>query len=109
MTLDDALEQFRSEVLAALRDFEQRLGARIDAGAAETRRVEERLSVRIDASAAETRRHMGALAEDLRSKIAILAESVVTLNERLAAEMREGFEVVDRRLLRVEARLLSGG
>ena len=35
------------------------------------------------------------------------AEGVVTLTERLGAEMRQGFDIVDRRLLRLEARLLS--
>src|SRR5881628_1203724 len=68
---------------------------------------ETRLSARIDASAAETRRHMGVVAEGLKSDIALVAEGVVTLTERLSAEMRAGVEVIDRRLLRVETRLLS--
>lgn len=120
MAVDDAaLERLRDDLLvaisAAIRDSEHRirgefaeaisasgaqLGARIDASAA-------RLDARIDASAAETRRHMGVLAEGLKSDIELVAEGVVTLTERLSAEMREGVEILDRRLLRVEARLLS--
>jgi hypothetical protein len=78
--------------------------------ASETRleaRLEARLGARIDASAAETRRHMGAVAEDLTSKIALVAEGVITLTERLSAGMRDGFDLLDRRLLRLETRLLS--
>jgi hypothetical protein len=43
----------------------------------------------------------------LKSNIALVGEGVVTLTERLSAEIREGFESIDRRLLRVETRLLS--
>ncbi len=50
---------------------------------------------------------MGVVAEGLKSDIALVAEGVVTLTERLGAEMRAGVEVIDRRLLRVETRLLS--
>ena len=50
---------------------------------------------------------MGVVAEDLTSKIVLVAEGVVTLTERLGSEMREGFDVLDRRLLRLETRLLS--
>ena len=92
---------------------EARLGARIEASAAEARldtsAAEARLGARIEASAAETRRHMGVVAEGLRSNITLVAEGVVTLTERLGAEMREGVEIIDRRLLRVEARLLATG
>ena len=52
---------------------------------------------------------MGVVAEGLKSDIALVAEGVVTLTERLRAEIREGVEILDRRLLRVEARLLSTG
>ena len=84
-----------------------RLGARIETVAAETSSLETRLGARIDASAAETRAHMGVLADDLRSKLSLVAEGVITLAERLSAEMRDGFNVLDRRLLRVETRLLA--
>jgi len=131
MAVDDAaLERLRDDLLvaisAAIRDSEHRirgefadvisssearLGTRIDASAAQLdARIDAsaaRLDARIDASAAETRRHTGVLAEGLKSDIALVAEGVITLTERLSAEMREGFEIIDRRLLRVEARLLS--
>ena len=113
MAVDDAaLERLRDDLLAAIRaairESEHRIRGEIgDAiGASETR-LEARLGARIDASAAETRRHMGVVADDLKSKIALVAEGVVTLTERLGAEMRQGFDIVDRRLLRLEARLLS--
>ena len=117
MAVDDAaLERLRDDLLAAIRaairESEHRIRGEIgDAiGASETRleaRLEARLGARIDASAAETRRHMSVVADDLKSKIALVAEGVVTLTERLGAEMRQGFDIVDRRLLRLEARLLS--
>ena len=117
MSVDDAaLERLRDDLLAAIRaairESEHRIRGEIgDAiAASETRleaRLDTRLGARIDASAAETRRHMGVVADDLKSKIALVAEGVVTLTERLGAEMRQGFDIVDRRLLRLEARLLS--
>src|SRR5712692_3551580 len=105
MAIDDAaLESFRDDLPAAIRDSEHR----IRGGFAEVISASEaRLGARIDASAAETRRHMDMVAADLRSNIALVAEGVVTLTERLSAEMREGVEIIDRRLLRVETRLLS--
>src|SRR5437867_11736329 len=100
--------RFRDDLLAAIRDSEQRIHGEIaDAVTASGTRLEARLGACIDASAAETRRHMGVVADDLKSKIALVAEGVVTLTERLGAEMRQGFDIVDRRLLRLEARLLS--
>jgi len=98
MAVDDAaLERLRDDLVAAL-----------PGGLAEAISASEaRLGARIDASAAETRRHMDMLAEGLKSDIARVAEGLVTLTERLSAEMRDGAEIIDRRLLRVEARLLS--
>jgi len=120
MAVDDAaLERFRDDLLAAIRDSEHRIrGELAEAISGSEHRIrgelaesisasEARLDARIDASAAETRRHMGVVAEGLRSNIALVAEGVVTLTERLSAEMREGIDIIDRRLLRVETRLLS--
>ena len=101
---DAALERLRDDLLAAIRDSEHRILGDL-AEAIST--SETRLGARIDSSAAETRRHMGVVAEGLKSNIALVAEGVVTLTERLSAEMREGVEIIDRRLLRVETRLLS--
>src|SRR2546425_1172264 len=63
--------RIRGEVTDAISASETRLEARLEA----------RLGVRIDASAAETRRHMGVIAEDLTSKIALVAEGIITLTE----------------------------
>ena len=105
MAVDDAaLARLRDDLVAAIRDSEHRVGGGLTEAIAAS---EARLGARIDASAAETRRHMGVMAEDLTSKIALVAEGVVTLTERLGAETREGFEIVDRRLMRLEARLLA--
>jgi len=125
MAVDDAaLERLRDDLLAAIsaaiRDSEHRISGELaEAISGSEHRIgglaeaisasEARLGARIDASAAETRRHMGVVAEGLKSNIALVAEGVVTLTERLGAEMRQGFEIIDRRLLRVETRLLATG
>jgi chromosomal replication initiation ATPase DnaA len=104
----DSEHRIRGEVVDAVSASEHRLGGEISAS--ETRletRLEARLGAKIEASAAETRRHMGVVAEDLTSKIALVAEGVLTLTERLGAEMSDGFDILDRRLLRLETRLLS--
>src|SRR2546428_4291223 len=107
MAVDDAgLERLRDDLLAAIRVSEHRIRGEFTGAISAS---EARLGARIDASASETRRHMGVVAEGLKSDIALAAEGVVTLTERLSAEMREGVEIIDRRLLRVEARLLSTG
>jgi hypothetical protein len=108
----DSEHRIRGEIADAVSASEHRIGGEVaDAiSASETRleaRLEARLGARIDASAAETRRHMGVVAEDLTSKIALVAEGVITLTECLSAEMSDGFDVLDRRLLRLETRLLS--
>jgi len=111
VAVDDAgLERLRDDLLtainAAIRDSEHRIRGGFTGAISAS---EARLGARIDASAAETRRHMGVVAEGLKSDIALVAEGVVTLTERLSAEMREGVEIIDRRLLRVETRLFSTG
>src|SRR5882672_3015760 len=101
MAVDDAaLDRLREDLLVAIRaailDSEHRIRGEISASETrlETRleaRLEARLGARIDASAVETRRHMSVVAEDLTSKIALVAEGVITLTERLGAEMSGGF------------------
>jgi hypothetical protein len=93
--------RIRAEFTETIAASETRLETRLEA------RLEARLGARIDASAAETRRHMGVIAEGLTSKIALVAEGVIMLTERLGAQMSEGFDLLDRRLLRLETRLLS--
>ena len=97
-------QRIRGEIASAIAASEQRMRGEIAEAIAAS---EARLGARIDASAAETRRHMGVVAEDLKSKLALVAEGVITLTERLGARMQEGFDVIDRRLLRVETRLLA--
>src|SRR5712692_8965264 len=109
MAVDDAaLERLRDDLLvaisAAILDSEHRIRGEFTEAVSAS---EGRLGARIDASAAETRRHMGVVAEGFKSNITLVTEGVVTLTERLSAEMREGVEIIDRRLLRVETRLLS--
>jgi hypothetical protein len=109
MAVDDAaLERLRDDLLAAIsaaiRDSEYRIRGEFANAISAS---EARLGARMDASAAETRRHMGVVVEGLKSNVEFVAEGVVTLTERLAGELREGFESIDRRLLRVETRLLS--
>ena|ERR1700675_2063092 len=90
MAVDDAaLERLRDDLLAAIHDIRGEFPEAISAS-------EARLRGGIDTSAAETRRHMGVVAEGLRSNIALVAEGVVTLTERLSAEMREGVDIIDR-------------
>lgn len=102
------LERFRDEIVVAMQLMLAASEARLDGKLSDALATsEQRLDARIGASAAETRRHMDVVAEDLRAKIALVAEGTVTLTERLARDLRDGFEIVDRRLLRLEARLLS--
>ena len=103
-------QRIRAEIAEAIAASEARMRREIvEAIAASEARLEARLEARIEASAAETRRHTGVVGEDLKSKIALVAEGLITLTERLAAKMQDGFDILDRRLLRVEARLLSPG
>ena len=103
MRASEARLEARIDVSAA--DMRRDVAAQLAASAADTRRD---VAAQIAASTAETRRHMDVVAEALTSKIALVAEGVVTLTERLSGEMREGFETLDRRVMRLEARLLTG-
>lgn len=83
------------------------LRAEIVASAEETRRY---VDASVAASAEETRRHFGVVAESLMSKIQLVAEGVVLVNQkvdRLAAQMRDQFEQVDRRFLHLHAQILG--
>ena len=96
-------EQVRTELRQEIRDR-----------TAETRRqlelFEARLVERMDAAAAETRRYFGVVAEDLKSDIKAVAEGLGALDERVErfrGEVREGFGMVDRRLLHLEVRVIG--
>ena len=73
-------------------------------------RLRQELCQDIHASAAETRRHFEVLAESLRSEIQLVAEGLSSLDEkveRFRDEVRQGFNKVDRRLLRLDARIAA--
>jgi hypothetical protein len=62
------------------------------------------------ASAAETRRHLDVVAELLMGKLQLVTEGVIDVDQkvdRLAIEMRTGFQNVDRRFLHLEARVIA--
>ncbi|MBI3635096.1 MAG: hypothetical protein HY216_02610 [Candidatus Rokubacteria bacterium] len=64
----------------------------------------------IAASEAETRRHFAALMEQVMTQVRLVADGVVTVDQkvdRLADEMRDGFHQVDRRFLKLEAQVAS--
>ena len=86
---------------AALDQLRQQVREDIHASAAETRRHAEVL-------AEETRRHFDVAAEHLESKLQLVAEGVIALDqkgERFRDETREEFRRIDHRLLRLEARV----
>src|SRR5256885_14775514 len=68
MAVEDAgLERLRDDLLAAIRDSEHRIRGEFTGAISAS---EARLGARIDASAAETRRHMGVGAEGPKSDLA---------------------------------------
>ena len=67
----------------------------------------QRFAAHLQASTNDTRRYMGVLADQLNAKIQIVAEGIVGLTEKLHRDMLEGFETVDRRLTRLEARAFT--
>jgi len=72
------------------------------------RRFEE-LRAEMRAGHAETRRHFDVMAEDLKSRIQLVAEGVLLVDEKLErfrAEVHERFEAVDRRFEAVDQRFL---
>ena len=74
------------------------------------RRFEElrdELRAEMRAGDSETRRHFDVVAEDLKSRIQLVAEGVVLVDEKLErfrAEVHERFETVDRRFEAVDRR-----
>ena len=73
-------------------------------------RLRQELRQDIQASAAETRRHFEVLAESFRSEIQVVAEGLSSLDEkvgRFRVEVRQEFGKVDRRFLRLGARIAA--
>jgi len=63
----------------------------------------------VEARTTETRRHFDVVAENMQSKVQLVAEGLVALDqkmERFQEEVHEDFRKVDRRLLRLEAERL---
>ena len=70
----------------------------------------EDLRTELAASAAETRRHMDVVTERLMSKLQLVAEGIIGVDQkldRLATEMRGEFKKVDQHFLHLEARVLA--
>jgi hypothetical protein len=68
------------------------------------------LRAEIAASAAETRRHFDAVAAQLLDKIQLVGGGVITVDQKLdrfRSEVGEEFRRVDRRHLRLEARIIG--
>ena len=64
----------------------------------------------IAGSAAETRRHFDVVADRLMDKIQLVGEGVIGVDQKLdrfRGEAAEEFRRVDRRLLRLEARIIG--
>ena len=102
----------RAEIAASAASVTDTLRAEIAASAASVtgQSVAREDRLRSDISA-ETARHIGTMVEELVSKIELVAEGVRTVDRRLdrfSDEVREEFQKVDRRLLRLHARV-SGG
>jgi tetrahydromethanopterin S-methyltransferase subunit G len=98
------IDATRSELNVRIDGVDARIdsvGARIDATRSE-------LLERIDTSAAKTRRHVGVWMEGLQSTIQLLAESIVTVDQkhdRLHAGLGTEVKGLDRRVTRLEARV----
>lgn len=70
--------------------------------------LKQELGARIAESAAETRRHFDVVAERLMDRIQLVGEGVIGVDQKLdrfRAEVAHEFRRVDRRLLRLEARV----
>jgi len=75
-----------------------------------TSAVVGQLRAEIAASAAETRRHFDVVADRLMDKIQLVGEGVLGVDQKLdrfRGEVTEEFRKVDRRLLRLEARVIG--
>ncbi len=96
--------ELRQEIQGSAAEVRRELREEIHASAAEVRRE---LREDIHASAAETRRHFDVVAEGMLSKVQLVAEGLVAVDEKIERfhdEVRREFKKVDRRLLRLEAR-----
>ena len=75
-----------------------------------TTAVMGQLRAELAASAAETRRHFDVVADRLMDKIHLVGEGVIGVDQKLdrfRGEVADEFRTVDRRLLRLEARVIG--
>lgn len=75
-----------------------------------TSAIMDQLRAELAASAAETRRHFDVVADRLMDKIQLVGEGVLGVDQKLdrfRGEVAEEFRKVDRRLLRLEARVIG--
>ncbi|HMH49945.1 MAG TPA: hypothetical protein VK548_06910 [Candidatus Acidoferrum sp.] len=96
-------DTLRREIAASAAETRDTLRQEIAASAAEIR--EE-----MAATAAETRRHFDVVTEGSMTKIQLVAEGVIGVDQkvdRLAGEMRSEFQKVDRRFLHLQARVID--
>jgi len=115
--LDRRFDEFRQEHVSRTEFNEFRTEVRVEfadvrlemrSGFADVRAEFAQFRREIVESAAETRRHFDVVAESLRSTIQLIAEGVLTVDrklDRFADEVRDEFRKVDRRFLKIEARL----
>ena len=98
--LDRRFSELKSEITLELR-------SEIAASAAG---VKSELRAEIVASASETRRHFDVVADRLMDKIQLVGEGVIGVDQKLdrfRGEVAEEFQRVDRRLRRLEARVIG--
>jgi len=105
--LDRRFSELKSELRAELTDVKSELRAEIAASASG---VKSELRAEIAATAAETRRHFDVVADRMMDKIQLVGEGVIVVDQKLdrfRGEVAEEFRLVDRRLLRLEARTIG--
>jgi glutathione S-transferase len=103
----ELLPDIRSEIAASAEALRSNLRAEIAAGAEALR---SDLRAEIAASAAETRRHFDVVADRLMDKIQLVGDGVIGVDQKLdrfRGEVADEFRRVDRRLLRLEARIIG--
>jgi hypothetical protein len=99
--------ELRAELTASAADVKSELRAEITASASG---VKSELRAEIAATAAETQRHFDVVADRLMDKIQLVGEGVIGVDQKLdrfRGEVAEEFRLVDRRLLRLEARTID--
>ena len=103
----ELMPEIRAEIAAGAEALGSDLRAEIAAGAEALR---SDLRAEIAASAAETRRHFDVVADRLMDKIQLVGEGVIDVDQKLdrfRGEVADEFRRVDRRLLRLEARIIG--